>query len=210
VLSKAVRDNIILKNPSLEVASIKAVSAKRVHLNPEEIEALARTPLAGELGAEMRRAFLFACFVGLRVSDIKQLKWGDIEMNPLQIIKRQKKTEEVVSIPLNESAWALINDGALHNYAECVFPLLGAQGELWNDIIGKWARAAGVEKHVTWHVARHTFAVQALESGAEIYTVSRLLGHTDREDDADLREYHGQDETCGGGRAAENQAGVAS
>jgi integrase len=174
-----VRENIIVKNPAEGVPGIRARPGKRVHLTPEELDLLADTPLAGELGAEMRRAFLFACLVGLRVSDIKQLKWGDIEMKPLQVCKRQEKTKELVTIPLSESAWALINDGALHNHAALVFPMFGALRSSRNDILGKWANAAGLEKHVTWHIARHTFAVQALENGAEIYTVSRLLGHTD-------------------------------
>jgi site-specific recombinase XerD len=179
VFNKAVKENIILKSPCTEVATVRAVSAKRVHLDPQEVEQMARTALDGELGAEIRRAFLFACLVGLRISDIKQLQWADIEYNPLQICKRQEKTEEIVYIPLNASAWGLINDGTLHNQTALVFPLIGRARSSRNDLLNKWACAAGVKKRIGWHTARHTFAVQALEGGADLYTVSKLLGHTD-------------------------------
>jgi site-specific recombinase XerD len=42
----------------------------------------------------------------------------------------------------------------------------------------KWGYKAGIDKHIGWHTARHTFAVMSLESGADIFTVSRLLGRT--------------------------------
>jgi integrase len=113
----------------------------------------------------------------LRISDIKSLKWGDIELNPLQIIKRQKKTQRAVYVPLKESTWGIINDGTEHNPMDKVFSLLANTKSQTNQYLIKWAEKAGIKKPVGWHTARRTFATWELEHGADIYTVAKLLGH---------------------------------
>lgn len=47
-----------------------------------------------------------------------------------------------------------------------------------NEILSRWAQAAGINKHITFHVARHTHATMMITLGADLYTVSKLLGHT--------------------------------
>jgi integrase len=178
-MNRAVRENIITRNPAAAVKAIPMPESDKVFLNSGEIQRLADTPLGGHLGAEVKRAFLFACFTGLRISDIKTLAWGDIEHNPLQIIKRQKKTNRKVFVPLHETAWKLINDGTIHSHRDLVFPRLGAIKDRVNIYLVRWAEHAGIEKRIGWHTARHTFGTLSLESGADIYTVSKLLGHTD-------------------------------
>ena len=150
----------------------------KVFLNRNEIERLASTPLGGELGEVVRRAFLFGCMTGLRISDIQSLRWGEIERTPLQIMKRQGKTQRVVIIPLNDSAWKIISDDKLHRRDELVFPRLTASKANTNQYLKTWAKAAKVDKSFSWHTARHTFATLTLEGGADFATVSRLLGHT--------------------------------
>lgn len=178
VLHRAVRDSLIPRNPADAVKGISIPESEKVYLNPEEIQRLANTPIGGKLGAEVRRGFLFSCFTGFRVSDIRTITWGDIERDPLQIKKRQQKTGRFVYVPLNENAWSLINDGALHKHGELVFPLLGTTGTSTNQYLGVWTRDAGIEKKIGWHTARHTFATLTLENGADFFTVSKLLGHT--------------------------------
>lgn len=178
VLHRAVRDSIIPRNPAAAVKSIPVPESEKIYLNPDEIQRLANTSIGGKLGAEVRRGFLFCCFTGLRVSDIKTLTWGDIERDPLQIKKRQEKTGRFVFIPLNTNAWDLINDGAIHKHSELVFPLIGTTGTSTNQYLGFWTRDAGIEKKIGWHTARHTFATLTLENGADFFTVSKLLGHT--------------------------------
>jgi site-specific recombinase XerD len=72
-----------------------------------------------------------------------------------------------------------VNDGTIHAHTESVFPRLGSIKSPVNDYLTRWAAKAGLDKQIGWHTARHTFAVLSLESGAEIYTVSKPLGHTD-------------------------------
>jgi integrase len=177
-LRKAARDRVIPRNPAEGVRAIPIPESNKVFLTPREIQRLASTDLGGALGTEIKRAFLFGCFTGLRISDLKSLVWGDIIRDPLQIAKRQEKTERKVFIPLHATAWGIINDGAIHNHKEIIFPELTKTRTNTNQYLTTWAERAGLDKRIGWHTARHTFAVLSLESGAEIYTVSKLLGHT--------------------------------
>lgn len=178
VLNRAVRESIIPRNPAAGVKGISLPESDKVYLNPEEIQQLARVELSGKLGPEVRRAFLFACFTGLRVSDLRSLTWGDIERDPLQIKKRQEKTRRIVCVPLNGNAWELINDGTLHRHDDPVFPFLSRTLTNTNQYLTAWAERAGLQKHIGWHTGRHTFATLTLENGADFFTVSKLLGHT--------------------------------
>jgi site-specific recombinase XerD len=159
---------------------IQIPESNKIYLTVEEIKKLSATPfpLQGPLGETIRRAFIFACFVGLRISDLKSLTWGDIHLDPLQIIKTQVKTRNPVYIPLNVSAWALIRDDQDHKPDDPVFPQLVGTSSHTIFHLKKWAKAAGITKNLSWHVGRHAFATNALESGADLYTVCKLLGHS--------------------------------
>jgi integrase len=175
-LRKAVNDNILIKNPAASVKGLQEPETDHIFLNIEEVQKLADAEIPGKLGEEIRRAFIFVCYTGLRISDIKSLKWGDIELNPLQIIKRQKKTQRTVYVPLKETSWGIINDGKDYNPSDKVFPLLANTKSQTNQYLIKWAEKAGIKKPVGWHTARRTFATWELEHGADIYTVAKLLG----------------------------------
>ena len=179
VLKKAVRDRLITHNPSSAVKTIKAPESDMIYLELSEISKLVKIEYRKPIPAEIKKAFLFACLTGLRISDIKTLQWGDIKREPLQIAKMQKKTGNKVFIPLHETAWKIINDGAIHNYKAPVFPNLSKTKSPTNKYLERWARKAGIEKQIGWHTARRTFAILSLESGTEIYTLSKLMGHTD-------------------------------
>jgi len=178
VLNRAVRDLVIPRNPGDAVKALTVPETEKISLEKEELQKLASTPISGEFGAEVRRAFLFACLTGFRVSDLRSLTWGQVQRNPLQILKRQTKTGRVVAVPLNESAWKIINDTKTHTRDEYVFSHLAGSKTSPNQYLTKWAIAAGVDKQLGMHTARHTFAVLSLEGGADLFTVSRLLGHT--------------------------------
>jgi site-specific recombinase XerD len=67
----------------------------------------------------------------------------------------------------------------VHCHTELIFPSVGSTEYVTNKYLTHWAQKAGIHKKIGWHTARHTFAVLSLESGADIFTVSKLLGHTD-------------------------------
>lgn len=192
VLRRAERERLILRSPGERVDGIPELESMRVYLTVEELERLATHQSYGELGPAIAQGFFFACSTGLRKSDIYSLTWGMIRRpdpgwpgleyrgRPAQgpaILKRQAKTKAVVGVPLNASAWAIINDGRIHKAAELVFPRLSASGTDPATYFREWERRAGIEKMIGWHTARHTFAVLSLENGTDLYTVSKLLGH---------------------------------
>jgi integrase len=176
-LKRAAANGTILRNPADAVRKISTPEPEMIFLNTDELKALARAPVDDPYGAEVRRAFLFGCCTGLRISDIETLTWGEIEANPMRIIKSQEKTKSLAYIPLNKSARALIVDGEPHAANEKVFDLSVRSRRASYNRLKNWAEKAGVKKTVGWHTARRAFATMALESGADVYTVAKLLGH---------------------------------
>lgn len=178
VLTHAVRDLLIPRNPAVAVRTISVPETVKTYLTPEELDRLTATPLGGTLGAEVKRAFLFAACTGLRISDLRGLTWGAVDRSARQLVKPQAKTGRVVAVPMNSTAWGLIQDERLHRQDEPVFPALAASKANTNQYLTAWAARAGVDKDIGWHTARHTFATLTLDAGADVSTVSRMLGHT--------------------------------
>jgi integrase len=176
-LKKAVAANIIIRNPADSVPIIKVPEADLIFLNIDELQKLANVGFEGG-GAEIQRAFLFACYTGLRVSDLETLAWGQIETNPMQIIKRQKKTDVPVYIPLNETVKKILENRTRHTPAERVFDLPNDHRRQTYHVLKRWTKAASIDKDIGWHTARRTFATLALENGVDIYSVAKLLGHS--------------------------------
>lgn len=119
------------------------------------------------------RAFVFCCFTGLRFSDCKSLHVSDIRATNGRkyIHKKQIKTEREVIIPLSARAESYLPEPDANGY---YFANIHNQAYYFNDSL---YRATGIRTH--FHVSRHTFATMLLNNGADIYTVSKLLGHTD-------------------------------
>ncbi len=171
VFNAAVKEGLIPSNPAkLLIRGAERPRPQegiRSYLTMEEVRVLDATPCRMPL---VKSAFLFGCFTGLRISDIRALRWEDVEGRRLTI--RMKKTGEVIMVPLSANALAQLPercDGP-------IFPL--PSHTCIRRVLAGWVKSAGVGKHVTFHTARHTFATLALTYGADIYTVSKLLGHT--------------------------------
>lgn len=176
VLNQAVREKVLPRNPGNLMRRIKGQESPTVYLTREEIQALARTPITGEegTGGRIKKAFLFACFTGFRFSDLQKMTWGEIRGK--EVVLTQKKTGGVVRVPLNETAWELINPGdRIPPAKESVFNL-GAN--MAAQYLPAWGKAAGLTKGLHFHVSRHTFATLALEAGADPTTLKSLLGHS--------------------------------
>ena len=171
----AVEEGIMPTNPmlALDRSHLKGTTYEREFLSVEEVKKLIDTPCRRP---DIKGAFLFSCFCGLRISDVRSLQWKHVvtagEKMYLKIT--QFKTRRPLSIPLSSQAlrWMPERGGAGED--EYIFPPLSKNMTVLDD----WAKEAGINKHITFHVSRHTFATMELTMGADIYTTSKLLGHT--------------------------------
>ncbi|MBO2626625.1 MULTISPECIES: site-specific integrase [Gammaproteobacteria] len=179
-LNEAYREGIIRDNPVQRVKSVKAENTQRTYLTLDEVRAMTKAECRYDV---LKRAFLFSCTTGLRWSDIQKLTWKEIEEfqdGHYRIIFKQTKLlnagNSLVYLDLPDSAVKLM--GERKDKAERVFKGL-KYSSYTNVALLHWAMLAGVQKHVTFHVGRHTFAVAQLNRGVDIYSLSRLLGHSE-------------------------------
>lgn len=173
-LKIAMQRGLIHEDPFLGVKGFKREEAEREYLTLEEVKVLAQTPCEYD---GIRRAFLFSCLTGLRVSDVRRLCWGDVQQQGdfTRIIFRQKKTKGQEYLDVNAQAVTMM--GLRRGDDEKVFREFPQNNNIVSDTIKRWVLRAGIRKNITFHCARHTFAVMMLDIGTDIYTVSKLLGH---------------------------------
>ena len=175
-LRTAVRKDLMKQDPTIKIwkeekKPIKSEAAQRPYLTIDEVKALINAPYGH---TQIKCAFLFSCFTGLRLSDVINLRWSDITSDNGQYKAsiRIEKTRRPMTITLNKTALKYMpprKDDFVFNLPTSPAICKGLR---------TWAKAAGIDKHITFHTARHTFATTQLTLGTDIYTVSKLLGHT--------------------------------
>lgn len=177
-LNRAVKDRIIPFNPAHNLDTIQKEETEKVYLTVDELQKIANT----DWHNKVKEAFLFSCYTGLRVSDIKALKWHQVQKERLEnkdvyMLKfTQKKTKGINYLPLNNTALALI--GTPKNDDEYVFHLPMHNRSISRSL-KSLTKKAGIERHIWFHCGRHTHAVLLLANGTDLFTVSKLLGHRD-------------------------------
>ncbi len=174
VLNKAVKEKLINYNPAKYI-EIRNEETEKVFLTLEELKILYKTDCKDK---ELKKAFLFSCYTGLRLSDVKNLTWQHIRDGKLYF--RQKKTRGVEYLPLNEMIIELL----YKDLEENVIPLpetkvfnLHKKSSRLGKALREWAKEAEIDKYITFHTGRHTFATILLTFGTDLYTVSKMLGH---------------------------------
>lgn len=182
VIKYAVEHDVILKNPCTGIVCKvdKQVLRKDV-LSMDEVQALIKTHYLNESN-EVRRAFIFCLYCGLRFCDVKDLTFENVDYSNRLLKFEQNKTKghsaaSGVVIPLNDGLLHLIGEKLEDEKKEVkIFNLPTYQS--CNKSLNRWVKRAGIDKHITWHCARHSFAVNILNNGANIKTVASLLGHS--------------------------------
>ena len=182
IIAAAVEADVIRKNPCAGVI-IKFDSNKlgKDVLSMEEIKQLISCHYQGE-SVNIRRAFIFCLYAGLRWCDVKDLSFQNVDYSNHLLRFEQAKVKghssaSGVIIPLNEALLNLIGQPTVEgNRNELIFPL--PSHTMCLKALRRWVARAGIDKHITWHCARHSFAVNILNNGANIKTVASLLGHS--------------------------------
>lgn len=178
VMNKAVRDGVIVRNACDQIDhedKPKAPESSRTYLTFKEIKKLIETP-CGDM--RVKRLFLFSCFTGLRMGDIQRIEKTNIvnvSKGVYQIEITQQKTERTISVPLTKNAMKMIPNESEYKNGK-LFPM-PTNRKAYSEL-SKWVKKAGIDKKVTFHVGRHSYATLLLHYGADLYTVSKLLGHT--------------------------------
>jgi integrase len=176
-MNVAIQEGYISVNPVTLIPSsdkFKPLEHIREYLTIEEVQKLINTPCEHP---EVKQAFLFACNCGLRYGDIESLTWNDINKDGEHwtVATKISKTQRIVHIPLPLQAIKWMPKKSPNS--DKVFPTLRYDNV--QKYIPIWAEKAGItNKTVTFYVSRHTYATMLLTLGADLYTVSKLLGHT--------------------------------
>ena len=178
---KAWRRGIIRTDPFSEY-KLEMEETDRGYLTEEELKTIANTVFTDKQTNLVRDMFLFGCFTGLSYIDVKTLTYDKIQRMDFDgeewIITRRTKTKVSSNVPLMEIAKELIERYKGFADGDFIFPM--PSNGTCNDHLKKIAAACRINKEVTYHVSRHTFASDiCLLNGVPIETISRMLGHTD-------------------------------
>ncbi|MEG0580464.1 MAG: site-specific integrase, partial [Niameybacter sp.] len=181
VIAYAIEHDVMTKSPCTGV-SIKAddqILRKDV-LSPDEVQQLMATHYDNE-NPNVRRAFILCLYCGLRFCDVKELAFKNVDYANKMLKFEQSKTRghstsSGVVIPLNDGLLSLIGEPIDGEKEALIFNL--PTYESCCKSLRRWVKRAGIDKHISWHCARHSFAVNILNNGANIKTVASLLGHS--------------------------------
>uniref|UniRef100_UPI0027BAF059 site-specific integrase n=1 Tax=Bacteroides finegoldii TaxID=338188 RepID=UPI0027BAF059 len=180
VIRYAIEHDVMLKDPCKDVTcKVDSQMLRKDVLSPEEIQKLITCHYDNETPT-IRRAFIFCLYCGLRFCDVKDLTYKNVDYANRLLKFEQSKTKghsasSGVVIPLNDGLLSII--GAAPADKNCLIFDLPTYESCCKSV-KRWVKRAGIDKHISWHCARHSFAVNILNNGANIKTVASLLGHS--------------------------------
>lgn len=183
VVKYAVDKGLLKGNPCAGITCRKGAPTKdKDVLTPEEIKTLVSTHYPGE-SPDIRRAFIFSLYTGIRFCDVKDLTFDQVNYSTSTLKFEQSKTKRhsehsEVTMPLRSDLLELIGTPAEHDREKTdrIFDL--PSHTMCLKALRRWTARAGIEKHITWHCARHSFATNILTNGANVAVVANLLGHS--------------------------------
>ncbi|MCQ2227646.1 MAG: site-specific integrase [Bacteroidales bacterium] len=173
-LKQAFVEGYFVSDISAKAKGIQEQECRREHLSTEELNILASTPCDKPI---VKRAALFSALTGLRHCDIQKLTWSEVQNNGDKYVPNftQKKTKGVEYMPISSIAYQLCGERGEDN--QLVFENLPDPSWI-SKPLQRWIKAANINRRITFHCFRHTFATLQLVNGTDIYTVSKMLGHT--------------------------------
>ena len=182
VINYAIEHDVITKNPCTGVViKVDSQILRKDVLSLDEVQKLIATNDEKQ-NPEIRRAFIFCLYCGLRYCDVKDLTFANVDYSNRLLKFEQNKTKghssnSGVIIPLNDGLLRLLGEPTIDQSKESLIFSLPSY-EMCLKSLKRWVKRAGIDKHISWHCARHSFAVNILNNGANIKTVASLLGHS--------------------------------
>ena len=173
-INQAIKEDILTTDPAKNVEGFKPETPQREFLTRAELQSILKYPCEMP---QVKTAFLFSCLTGLRWCDIKKLRWSEVQHSQEMghyLRFRQQKTKALETLPISIQAFELL--GSRKEADAYVFEELKYSAYV-NWKLQIWLARAGIDKKITFHCARHTYATLQLTLGTDIYTVSKLLGH---------------------------------
>ncbi|CAM9934464.1 unnamed protein product [Chrysoparadoxa australica] len=182
ITNSAIKNGWIKRCP-FDGISLKMEQVDRPYLTDSELERMVEKHFSIPRLALVKDLFLFACYTGLAYIDTKQLKKGNLEQTSdgMWWIKiRRQKTNQKSQIPLLEIPKQIIDKYVALEELKSEDPVLPVlSNQKLNAYLKEVADLCGIEKKLSFHVARHTFATTVtLQNGVSIESVSRMLGHS--------------------------------
>ena len=181
IINMSVKNDWLEKDPFMAYR-VKLKETKRVFLNKEELNAIEEKKFGIERLEQVRDVFVFCCYTGLSYVDVEKLSWKEIVKahdGELWISIERTKTGSPSNVPILPKANKLIEkyrDNPKMLADDRLLPVISNQRI--NSYLKEVADLCGVEKKLTFHSARHTFATTVtLSNGTPIETVSSMLGH---------------------------------
>ncbi len=182
VIRDAVSKGILKSNPCDGLSCQRTDVLTKDILSPDEIAALISTHYEGE-NPVIRRAFILSLYTGIRFCDIKELRYSDIDYQNALLSFEQSKTAghskaSRVYMPIRADLLEMIGtpEERAKSRTDRIFDL--PSHTMCLKALRHWTARAGIQKHITWHCARHSFATSILDSGANVKVVAELLGHS--------------------------------
>lgn len=174
------RNNGYIKGDPFSNYKIRLKRVDRGYLTEEELERLRNTPITSKRVAQVRDVFLFCCYTGLAYIDLKLLREDNIRTSfdgKQWIMTHRHKTDTVVNVPILDIPMELLARYKGQCKNGYLLPILSNQK--CNQYLKDVAKACKIDKNITFHMARHTFATTVtLSQGVPIESVSKMLGHT--------------------------------
>ena len=173
VLKKAYKEKILSSNLAEDAKYIKEKRNIREYVSEQELALLWKTPIKT---TTVKHMAMFSAMTGLRYADVVKLEWNDVYEDTHQgsyIHLREQKTDHRHTHPISQAALKILKSQD------------STEGKIFNEIpyykvireLKKWVEDAGINKKISFHNFRHSFAIINLSKNENIYTIKDLLGH---------------------------------